>query len=174
VDAPFEATDSAIDLADSARDQIVRHISAHFAGHAFTQLIADILRAQGYQTRVSPPGADKGVDIVAGQGALGFDDPRLVVQVKSGDITVDQRTLQGLLGCIADTHAEHGLMVSWGGFKSPVRQRVNELYFRVRLWDRDDILNALFDVYEKLPEERRAELPLRRIWTLVPDSGDEA
>jgi len=122
-----------VDLAETARDQIERYISAHFAGHAFTQLIAAILRAQGYQARVSPPGADKGVDIVAGQGALGFDGPRLVVQVKSGDIVVDQPTLQGLIGCVADTHAEHGLFVSWSGFKSPVRQRVNELYFRVRL-----------------------------------------
>ena len=163
------ADEGHVDLAETARDQIERYISAHFSGHAFTQLIAAILRAQGYQARVSPPGADKGVDIVAGQGALGFDGPRLVVQVKSGDIIVDQPTLQGLIGCVADTHAEHGLLVSWSGFKSPVRQRVNELYFRVRLWDRQDILDALFSVYEKLPEEIRAELPLRRIWTIVPE-----
>jgi restriction system protein len=62
--------------------------------------------------------------------------------------------------------------VSWSGFKSSVRQRVNELYFRVRLWDRQEILDALFSVYEKLPDEIRAELPLRRIWTLVPDTAD--
>ena len=169
----IEASDSTINLADTARDQIERHISAHFAGHAFTQLIAAILRAQGYQARVSPPGADKGIDIVAGQGALGFDEPQLVVQVKSGDIIVDQPTLQGLIGCIADTRAGHGLLVSWSGFKSSVTSRSNELYFRVRLWDRQDILDALFSVYEKLPEEIRAELPLRRIWTLVFE-GDDA
>jgi restriction system protein len=169
-DSPLE--EGLVDLGETARDQIERYISAHYAGHAFTQLIAAILRAQGYQARVSPPGADKGVDIVAGQGALGFDGPRLVVQVKSGDLVVDQPTLQGLIGCVADTHAEHGLLVAWSGFKSPVRQRVNELYFRVRLWDRQDILDALFSVYERLPEEIRAELPLRRIWTIVPEEND--
>jgi restriction system protein len=167
-----ELPEGQVDLAETARDQIERYISAHFTGHAFTQLVAAILRAQGYQARVSPPGADKGVDIVAGQGALGFDGPRLVVQVKSGDIIVDQPTLQGLIGCVADTQAEHGLLVSWSGFKSPVRQRANELYFRVRLWDRQDILDALFSVYEKLPEEIRAELPLRRLWTIVPEESD--
>jgi len=109
---------------------------------------------------------------MAGQGALGFDGPRLVVQVKSGDIVVDQPTLQGLIGCIADTRAEHGLLVAWSGFTSAVRTRVNELYFRVRLWDRQDILDALFSVYEKLPEETRAELPLRRIWSIVPEDTD--
>lgn len=167
VDAP-EADLSGIDLAQIARDQIERRIAAVFTGHGFTELIAAILRAQGYQVRVSPPGSDRGIDIVAGQGALGFGGPRLVVQVKSGDIVADQPTLQSLIGCVQDTHAEHGLLVSWSGFKGPVRQRVNELYFRVRLWGREEILDALFSVYEQLPEEIRAELPLRKVWSLVP------
>jgi len=107
-----EVSEANVDVAISARDQIERHIAANFTGHTFTQLIAAILRAHGYQTRVSPPGADKGVDIVASQGALGFDSPRLVVQVKSGDIVADQPTLQSLLGCVSDTNAEHGLLVS--------------------------------------------------------------
>jgi len=167
-----EAGDVPTNLTEIARDHIERHIAANFAGHAFTQLIAAILRAQGYQVRVSPPGSDRGVDIVAGQGALGFGGPRLVVQVKSGDLVADQPTLQGLLGCIQDTHAEHGLLVSWSDFRAPVRQRTNELYFRVRLWGREEILDALFSVYDLLPEEIRTELPLHRIWALVP--GDSA
>ncbi|MEO6248008.1 MAG: restriction endonuclease [Sphingomicrobium sp.] len=165
----LDAAEVSINLADSARDQIERYIAAHFAGHAFTQLIAAILRAQGYQARVTPPGADKGVDIVAGQGALGFDGPRLVVQVKSGDVVVDQPTLQGLIGCIEDTRAGHGLLVAWSGFTNSVRSRSNELYFRVRLWGRQEILDALFSVYDQLPEDIRAELPLRRIWSIVQE-----
>lgn len=162
-----EPEGSMVDVAINARDQIERHIAVNFSGHTFTQLVAAILRAQGYQTRVSPPGTDRGVDIVAGQGALGFESPRLIVQVKSGTVVADQPTLQSLLGCISDTHAEHGLLVSWAGFTSAVRQRVNELYFRVRLWDREEIMSALFSVYDKLPEEIRTDLPLRRIWALV-------
>lgn len=162
-----ELEGSMLDVAINARDQIERYIAVNFTGHAFTQLIAAILRAQGYQTRVSPPGADKGVDIVAGQGALGFGSPRLVVQVKSGAVVADQPALQSLLGCVSDTHAEHGLLVSWAGFTNNVRQRVNELFFRVRLWDREEILSALFSVYEQLPEEIQTELPLRKIWALV-------
>ncbi|RYG98384.1 MAG: restriction endonuclease [Alphaproteobacteria bacterium] len=169
---PLEADQGPIDLAVAARDQIERHIAAHFTGHSFTQLVAAILRAQGYQTRVSPPGADRGIDIVAGQGALGFGGPRLVVQVKSGGVISDQPTLQGLIGCIADTQADQGLLVSWSGFTPPVRSRVNELYFRVRMWGRDEIVSALLSVYDELPETIRAELPLRRIWSLVPaDDG---
>ena len=156
-----------VNLEQIARDQIERHIASHFSGHDFTRLIAAILRAKGFQTQVSPPGADQSIDIVAGQGGLGFDGPRLVVQVKSGDLVADQPALQSLIGCVQDAHAEHGLLVSWSGFTSPVRKRVNELYFRVRLWGRPEILDALFGAYERLSEELRAELPLQRVWTMV-------
>lgn len=158
-----------LDLERIARDQIERRISSSFVGHDFTRLIGAILTAQGYQVHVSPPGPDAGIDIVAGRGALGFEGPRLVVQVKSGDISADQPALQSLLGCIQDTHADQGLLVSWSGFKPTVRKRTNDLYFRVRFWGRDEIVSALLDVYPRLPESIRAELPLQPIWTLVVD-----
>lgn len=168
-----EAADQPVNLELLARDQIERRIASVFTGHDFTRLVAAILSAQGYRTRVSPPGADAGVDIVAGNGPLGLDGPRIVAQVKSGSVTVDQPTLQGLIGSIQDTHADHGLIVSWGGFTSAVRRRTNELFFRVRLWGREELVDSLLAVYDRLPEDIRAELPLRRTWTLVLDDEGE-
>lgn len=165
------AAEETTNLAEVARDQIERHISSRFVGHRFTHLIAAILRVDGFETHISPPGADKGVDIVAGQGSLAFGGPRLVVQVKSGDQVVDQPTLQGLIGCVHDTQADFGLMVSWSGFTTPVLRRVNELYFRVRLWGRDEIMDALLRTYDRLPEDIRTDLPLQRVWAMVPDEG---
>ncbi|MCA8894604.1 MAG: restriction endonuclease [Amphiplicatus sp.] len=162
-----EASDQQINLERIARDQIEARISSSFAGHAFTDLIAAILEAQGYVTRVSPPGADRGVDIVAGSGPLGLESPRITVQVKSGDYRVDQPDLQALIGSVSDTHADHGLIASWSGFTSAARGRINELFFRVRLWGRDEIVDNLLDVYDRLPETIRAELPLRRTWMVV-------
>ena len=162
------------DFAQLARDQIEKRIASAFTGHQFTDLVAEVLKAQGYQVSVSPPGADSGIDIVAGQGALGFGSPRLVVQVKSGNVVVDQPTLQALKGAIQETEADHGLIVSWGGFKRSVDSKRNELFFRVRLWGRKQLVDALLDVYERLPEEFRAELALKRTWTLVPDDDPSA
>jgi restriction system protein len=166
-DGDVEELDGLVDLDEISRDQIEKHISTNFTGHEFTRLIGSILEAEGFKVRLSPPGPDKGIDIVAGQGNLGLDSPRLVVQVKSGDIVSDQQTLQALIGSIQDTQAEQALLVSWSGFTKPVIQRTNELFFRVRLWDRKAILDALFASYDKLPEDIKAELPLRKIWTLV-------
>ena len=164
-----ERSDYLVNLDQIARDQIEKRIASEFTGHGFTQLVAAILRAQGYRTRVSPPGADQGVDIVAGSGPLGLESPRIVVQVKSGNVTVDQPTLQGLIGSVQDTQADHGLIVSWNGYTSAVRRRVNELFFRVRLWGREELVDNLLATYGDLPEDITAELPLRRIWTLVLD-----
>jgi restriction system protein len=170
--ADESAEEPEVDLEVISRAQIEDRISSEFTGHGFTSLINAILVAQGYQTNVSPPGPDAGIDIVAGRGALGFEGPRLVVQVKSGNAPVDHPTLSSLLGCVTDTQADQGLLVSWGGFKQTVRKRTNELFFRVRFWGRDETIDALLSVYDRLPEEIRAELPLRRTWTLVPEDED--
>ncbi len=161
--------DQLVDLEQIARDQIEKRLASHYTGHDLTKLVAAILQAQGMKVRVSPPGADGGIDIVAGSGALGLESPRIVVQVKSGNYTIQHNDLQSLIGTVQDTQADYALMVSWNGFTAPVRHRQNELYF----WGREQILDNLFSVYDRLPEEIRADLPLRRTWMLVPDEGED-
>lgn len=168
-----DASDQPINLEQLARDQIERRIASVFTGHDFTQLVAAILEAHGYQSRVSPPGADGGADIVAGSGPLGLASPSVVVQVKSGNIVVDDPTLQSLRGNVAELKADHGLIVSWGGFKSSVRTRANMRSLQIRFWGRRELVDHLFAVYDRLPENIRAELPLRRTWTLVLEDGGE-
>ena len=80
-----EATEGATDLEQVARDQIAGLIQAKFMGHGMARLVDAVLQAQGYTTHVSPPGPDKGIDILAAPGPLGFGQPRICVQVKSGN-----------------------------------------------------------------------------------------
>jgi restriction system protein len=135
-------------------------------------LVGEILRAEGFVTNVSPAGPDGGVDILAGQGSMGFDGAMLAVQVKSGDQQVDAPTLRELQGVMSNFGATRGLMVSWGGFKKSARAEARRLFFQIRLWDSDVLIDKVTEVYERLPEETKAELPLRRIWTLVPEETD--
>ena len=65
--------------------------------------------------------------------------------------------------------AERGLLVSWGGFKDTVYQEARTLFFEIRLWDADRLINSLLDCYDRLPDEIPAELPLKRVWLLVPE-----
>lgn len=165
-----EDSGATVDLERLARDQIAKHILAKFKGHGMARLVEAILKAQGYTTYCSPEGPDKGIDILAAPGALGFGEPRLCVQVKSGEGPVDLPTLNQLIGAMQNVHAQHGLLVSWGGFKSSVEREIPTQFFRVRTWDQDTILEELLTHYDKLDAELRAELPFKRIWTLTaPD-----
>jgi restriction system protein len=43
-------------------------------------------------------------------------------------------------------------------------------FFKVRLWTRKELLDALFANYDRLGDDIKAELPLKRIWTVaIPD-----
>jgi restriction system protein len=71
-----------LDIDEVARDQITTRIAEEFTGHELTTLVTAILAARGFVCIQSPPGADRGIDVVAGRGALGMDSPRVIVQVK--------------------------------------------------------------------------------------------
>ena len=59
--------------------------------------------------------------------------------------------------------AEHGLLVSWGGFKSSVLKEQANQFFKVRFWDSDLIIEELLNSYEKLDDDKKAEIPLKRV-----------
>lgn len=172
---PPEFGESVIDtgappnLEEYARDQIRSYIGQKFRGHELARLVTALLNAQGYKTQMSPPGPDGGVDIIAGRGPLGFDSPRLCVQVKSSDLPIDVNTLRALHGVIKTFGAEQGLFVSWGGFKRSVLDEARRIFFEIRLWDADHLVNTLLENYDQLPEDLKAEFPLKRIWTLVSE-----
>lgn len=165
-----EADDESIahmDLEQSSLDRIGTLILRKYKGHGMAKLINAILVAQGYDTYVSPEGPDKGIDILAAPGPFGFGHPRICVQVKSSDSALGREILDQLGGVMNTVNADQGLLVSWGGFKSTVYKEVPNQFFRVRLWDQKDIIEQLLESYDKLSEEIRTEIPLKRIWTLA-------
>ena len=170
--APSGGETDEVDLEQLARDQVARLIIQRFKGHGMERLVEAVLRAQGYTTYRSPIGADKGVDLLAAPGALGFGHPRICVQVKSGDNPVDHPTLSQLLGTMHSVQADQGLLVSWGGFKSSVEKETAQHFFRVRLWNQADLVSQVLEHYDRLDEEIRAELPLKRIWTVAAQEED--
>ena len=89
------------------------------------------------------------------------------MQVKSGDDAVDLPTLNQLIGTMQTVGANQGLLVSWGGFKSSVEKERARHFFKVRLWDQDILIDQLLEVHDKLDEDLKAELPLKRIWTVA-------
>jgi restriction system protein len=166
-----EATEEPVNLEAFARDQIQKLIVQKFKGHGLAELVRRVLEAQGYVTFMSPPGADKGIDILAAPKPMGFGKPRICVQVKSGADPIERMALDQLIGVMQNVNAEQGLLVSWGGFKSSIEKERATQFFRVRLWDADELVDEILEHYDKLPADMRADLPLKRIW--VPSYAED-
>jgi restriction system protein len=78
--------------------------------------------------------------------------------------------LRELQGVLKGFGADHGLLVCWGGFKQSVIKEAKTLHFEIRLWDATDIVSELTAHYDALPADIQAELPLKRVWTLLPEA----
>jgi len=100
-----------------------------------------------------------------------MDSPRICVQVKSSSTAVGASVVRELQGVVGRLNAEQGLLVAWGGLTQPARREIRQQFFQVRVWEADDVLRELTAVYDKLPGDIQADLPLKRIWTLA--DGEE-
>ena len=156
-----------LDIAETARDEIYQHIRSHFRGHEFARLVDEVLRAQGYHTLLSTPGPDGGVDILAGRGPLGFDNPNLCVQVKATEKPIAPDVLRSLRGAMCSFNATHGLLVSWSGFTSDLKKEARQAFFQVEIWGASKLIEVLCENYSALSEEIKRQIPLERVWVLA-------
>ena len=150
-----------LDLDQEIKDRIVARLKRKFAGVRLEHLVASILRASDYEAVETAAGPDGGVDIVAGRGELGFGQPRLCVQVKARRGPVGLPEYDRLMGNLDTFRAEHGLLVSLGGFTKPVHDRNAQSFFKIRLWGPDELAQRLLETYEDLPVDIRTDVPLR-------------
>jgi len=156
------------DFNTRARDRIERHIRHKFPADMLTTLIVEILRADGYTVaNLGGSGPDGGQDIFAAKGQFGFEGPTIVAQIKARNQPADVKDLRELTGVMNSRHATHCLFVSWSGFTRVAEKEARDQWFRLRLWQSVDVVDALLRVYEKLPEEIQLQIPLERVWVLV-------
>jgi restriction system protein len=168
-DAPSDEETTAVDVQQYAADQISARIEQEFSGHDMALLVEAIFAARGMATWRSPEGPDGGVDVLAGSGPLGMDSPRICVQVKSSTTPMAVGVVRELQGVVGRLQADQGLLVAWGGLTQAAEREIRQQFFQVRVWNADDVLRELLAIYDRLPGDVRAKLPLKQIWTLATD-----
>lgn len=152
-----------LDLLESdARDGIRKYIISK-SPYEFQDLVAALLRAMGYHTPfVAPKGKDGGIDIIAYLDPLGAQTPRIKVQVKHKPETAigasDVRALSGVLktGDIA-------LFVTSGTYSTDARNAASGNDKFIRLIDGDDFIEMWQEYYDKMSDDDKNMLPLKRI-----------
>jgi restriction system protein len=127
------------------------------------ELIAGILRAMHYKTRISPQGSDRGKDIVASPDGFGFEQPRIVVEVKHRpNQPMGSQDIRSFLG--GRHKDDRGLYVSTGGFSKEAKYEADRASIPLTLMDIDDLVEAVIEYYEQLDLDTRTLLPLTKIY----------
>ena len=152
-----------------AHEEIADRIHSRFPARELERLVAAVLEAEGYVVQQSAKGADQGVDVLAGHGPMGFDSPKICVQVKHTGSPIGAPDVQKLRGAMQDFGADQGLFVSWSDYTKDATDEARRRFFTLRLWNANDVIDAVCRNYDRLPEEIRAEIPLKQVWTLVQD-----
>ncbi len=127
------------------------------------ELVAGALRAMGYKTRISPPGTDRGKDIVASPDGLGLEQPRIVVEVKHRPN--QQMGSQEIRSFLGGRHKDDkGLYVSTGGFSKDAKYEADRASIPLTLMDIDNLVELVIENYESMDMETRSLLPLVKIY----------
>lgn len=126
------------------------------------RLVAALLRAMGYKTIISPDGPDRGKDILASPDGFGFENPRIVVEVKHRKGQMGAPEIRSFIG--GRHKDDRGLYVSTGGFSREAHYEAERSNITVKLMNLDDISRAVIDYYESFDNEGRAILPLSRLY----------
>ena len=135
------------------------------------ELVAGIVRAMGYRTRVSKRGPDRGVDVFASPDGLGLEEPRIFIEVKHREGAIGAQGIRSFLGGRRD--GDRCLYVSTGGFSIEARYEAERSQIPLTLIAMPELRELFVDYYESLDSEIRALVPLRKVyWPVQPDSGD--
>lgn len=142
--------------------EFVKDRAAKLDWDQMQRLVAGLLRAMGYKTRISPAGPDRGKDIIASPDGLGFESPRIVVEVKHRQGAMGSQEISSFLG--GRHKDDKGLYVSTGGFTKDARYEADRASIPLSLMDIDELVEAIIENYEALDSETRQLLPLRRLY----------
>lgn len=143
-------------------DELISDAISSINPYDFQDLVAALLRSMGFRTTVSPPGPDRGVDIIAHPDAFGFQNPRIKVQVKHRTSPASGPDLRNFMATLRD--GESGLFVSTGGFTRDGLSEPERSTRPVTLIDRDAFVDLLIENYENLEPEYKALIPLKKVF----------
>jgi restriction system protein len=158
-----------LEEAEEAAWSEIESFLENMSPYDFQDLVAGLLRGMGYFVDwVSPPGPDKGIDIVAYADPLGVRGPRIKVQVKRRS---DKTAVDGVRGFMAVLgESDVGLFVSTGGFTREAEDEARrQEKRRIMLVDLKRLFDLWTEHYSRVPEAQRRLLPLRAVYYLAPD-----
>ncbi len=149
---------TAAEIQESTRDFILKELSRNFKGYALEEFVADLLRAMGYRTTVSPQGGDSGIDITAYKDEL---PPRILVQVKSQDGDIKETTIQSLKGAMRE--GDYGLFITLSNYTKNAQKYLESTPI-IRGINGTELVDLVLKYYGDLDEKYKQVIPLKMVY----------
>lgn len=153
---------TADDIIETTKDFILKELSKHLKGYDLEDFVADLLRAMGYRTTLSPHGGDGGIDIVAYKDEL---PPRIMVQVKSQDSDIKETSIQSLKGAMRE--GDYGLFVTLSNYTKNAQKYLENTPI-IRGINGTELVDLILKYYDELSEKYRKMIPLKMVYIPVP------
>jgi restriction system protein len=158
---------------ESAEGEALAEIEEHVKGLSpseFQQVVAALLRGMGYATPFEASGGpDGGTDVLAYPDPIGAKTPHIRVQVKHRPSSKASREEVAALRGIIRQDREIGLFVSSSGFTTEAMREARTGSLHIELMDLGRFLNQWMAHFERMTEEDKAKLRLRRVYFLAPE-----
>ncbi len=152
---------TADDIIESTKDFVLKEISRQLKGYDLEEFVADLLRAMGYRTTVSPRGGDSGIDITAYKDEL---PPRILVQVKSQDGDIKEATIQSLKGAMRE--GDYGLFITLSNYTKNAKKYLDNTPI-IRGINGTELVELVLKYYDSLSEQFRRMIPLEKVFIPV-------
>ena len=152
-----------LDLLESDAREGIRKYIVSKSPYEFQDMVAALLRAMKYYTPfVAPKGKDGGIDIIAYLDPLGAQTPRIKVQVKhKPDSAIGAADVRALLGVLRA--GDIALFVTSGTFSPDAKTTGTSSREFIRLIDGDEFIDMWLEFYDKMSDDDKNMLPLKRI-----------
>lgn len=157
-DSPDEPRASRIER--HTRDFVLNTLHRQISHLEFEEFTAVLLRALGYQARVSTYSQDGGIDVIAHRDPLGVEPPQIKVQCKHLTGSVGAPDVQQLAGTLGQN--DLGLFVTLGTYTRDA-QNIERQRSGLRLLNGEDVVSMVLANYDKLPQTWRSIIPLTNV-----------
>ncbi|MDX6225492.1 MAG: restriction system protein [Frankiales bacterium] len=169
-DEATEEREAATTTLEEASERAWTQVQAYMMSmdaYDFQELVAALLRAMGYHVHwVSPPGPDRGLDILAFTDPLGAAGPRIKVQVKRRQEKTTSDGLRSFMAILGP--GDVGIYISAGGFTTDAsREARSQENRRITLIDLERLFDLWVEHADRLTEADQALLPLKPVYFLA-------
>ena len=151
---------------ESTKDYILNELNKNFKGYELEEVVADLLNAMGYRTKVSHHGGDSGKDIIAYKDEL---PPRIIVQVKSQNGNVTEATVQSLKGTMEE--GDYGLFVTLSDYAKNAKTYL-EKHPIIKSINGSELADLIIKYYDNMSDKFKEIIKLKKVFIPVVETED--